>query len=77
MQMIFSLHAVTHLLQPSQALEKARPANAQGGRKSGFWPCQSPRKNCALDTEFMITTELESEPFVPVVKNSHLAVDST
>jgi len=77
MKMICSLQAVTHLLQPSQTLEKARSANAQGGRKSGFWPCQSPRRNCALDIEFIVNNGLESEPFVPAVKNSHLAFDST
>jgi hypothetical protein len=74
MLMIFSLQAVTHLPQPSQALEKAGSANAQGGRRSGFWPRQSPRRNCALDIEFIKIGGRESEPFVPKIKDSHLAV---
>lgn len=51
--MIFSLQAVTHFPQPSQALENPGSSNAQGGRKSGFSPRQSPRKNCALEIEFI------------------------
>jgi len=77
MKIMFSLQAVTHSLQPSQTREKARSANAQGGRKSGFRPRQSPRRNCALDIEFIVNNELESEPFVPVLKDSHLASGST
>jgi hypothetical protein len=53
MNIIFSWQAVTHFPQPSQALENAGSANAQGGRKSGFFPRQSPRKNCALEIEFI------------------------
>ena len=77
MLMIFSSQAVTHLAQPSQKLEKAGSATAQGGRRSGFWPRQSPRRNCALDIEFIKIGGLESEPFVPAVKDSHLLADST
>jgi len=53
MNMIFSSQAVTHFPQPSQASENAGSANAQGGRRSGFLPRQSPRKNCALEIEFI------------------------
>jgi hypothetical protein len=77
MKMIFSLQAVTHLLQASQTLEKAGSASAQGGRKSGFRPRQSPRRNCALDIEFIVKNWLESEPFVPMLQDSHLVPGGT
>ena len=73
MKIIFSLQAVTHFLQASQALEKAGSASAQGGRKSGFWPRQSPRRNCALDSKFIVKNGLEREPFVPMLKDNDLA----